>query len=225
MKNIGILPWWNENSLTPYPLTKGFGYNGFLVAANFIQFDNFIPVLKEILVDDTEVVITLVIDAGEIVSRIDIEDLVVQGHTKKLYDATRYIGTLVFGINSYSLVKNDMANQTLKNLNISFLSTTVKSIPTTAGVYSLQKEYGSLTLGNTDGVITYETGSSTLTINAISYPPVKSTTFLKSINSVPPQGNNLYLLDNQVIKYKSAGASELEISLVGNGEGVIVTNG
>ena len=226
MKNIGILPWLNENALTPYPLSSSFGYNGFLVDANFTQFDNFTPVLSEIAIDDTQVVITLIIDSGKLQTSVNISDLATQGYTVKLYDNTRYVGCLVFGIKAYPLATQDMANQTFKNLNIKFLSHVVKSISSDSGVYSIQGKFGAVALTNTDGVVSYEQTGQNLTINAIAYPAVKDPHILKSINSVTPQNNNLYMLDNQVIKYKSSGSSELEILLVGGANGeVIVTNG
>lgn len=226
MKNIGILPWWNENALTPYPLTSSFGYNGFLVDASFVQFDNFIPTLNSLTVDDTKIVLTLTIDVGSIDVEVDTSSLATQGYTKKIYDNSRYVGSLVFGINAYSLANNDIANQTLKDINIKFLSVLVKSIPSDAGVYSIQNKFGSVVLDNSDGVITYVLSDNEVTINAISYPPIKTTNFLKTINGVSPQDNNLYLLDNEIIKYKTSGTSELEILLVGSPtEGTIITNG
>lgn len=226
MKTIGTLPWLNENSLTTYPLTSSFGYNGFLVDASFVQFDNFIPVLSEFSVDDNQIVISVAVDTGTIVSYVAISDLAIQGYTQKLYDNTRYVGSLVFGITAYSLVTGNMANQTFKNLNIPFLSNTVKSIPTDGGVYNIQGKFGALTLTNTDNTFFYSVTGQDLVIGAIAYPELKDENILKSINSVLPQSNNLYLLDNQVIKYKSTGSSELEIGLVGSSsEGVIVTNG
>jgi len=229
--SIGILSWTNETGLSPYPLTKGFGYNSFLIDANFIQFDNFIPILHSIQVIDDEVIIRILLDNGVNEITLAKSFFSTSGVVHKIFDGDRYMGKLVFGADAGYLVESEIANLNTKTINIPFLSHLVKSIPSNAGVFSIDSVYGTLSF-DSDEHIWYDTNSNEVTFNAISGLDYQDDLYLKTLNAVGPVSNSVYLKDSQVIKIKSVGNSAIEISLVGTDldsvlkpQGPIITNG
>lgn len=215
MAEIGILDWQNENAYSPYPLTTGFGYNGFFLDANFIQFDNFIPTLQTISVEDDSVDITILFDSGPKVITLARSFFTDAGVFTRVYDGARYLGKIVFGADVGRLVDNDLANRTIKKINIPFLSHLVKSIPSKAGVFSIDSLYGDVVF-NHDTHVWYDVTGNNVTFNAISGIDYQDIKYLKTLNSTGPINNSVYMKDNQVIKITSIGNAAIEISLVGN---------
>lgn len=207
-----VLAWDNENTLSPYPLTKSFGYDSLLIDANFVQFDSFIPVLKSIqLTDDS---ITLIINFDFVTKKLvyTISELVTPGATKTIKHNDRYLGTLVFGTGIGKFI-NSNGNQTLLTVNIPFLAHTVRSIPSKAGVFTLDDKYGNLTFLS-DNYISYDVTDNDVTFNAVAYPALSNEPYLKTLNSVGPTNNSVFIKNTDIIKV-AGDSSTVTVSLVG----------
>ncbi len=227
--NPVVLSWTNETALTPYPLVKSFGYDGLFIDANFIQFDGFVPVLNTIKVADDNIEITITFDSGPQVLVYTISSVSVIGTTKYVYDGDRYLGTLVFG-NGVGRFLNNKGNQVTLAINIPFLSHTTKSISSTAGVYSIDGKYGNLQF-TSDENINYEVDAGDITFNAIALPAVVNTNYLKTLNSVGPLDNSVFIKNTDIVKVTGS-TPTVTISLVGSVPGgvtqtnaIIVTDG
>lgn len=207
----GILNWSNEASLTPYPLIKSFGLDDLLLDANFIQFDNFIPIFKKITSDVLGVTITIQFDLSLEEIFIPVADVLETGTIKKVYSNNRYLGRLVFG-KSLSLFTTDI-KKTITT-NIPFLSHLVKSIPSRSGVYSIDSLYGDLVFLS-DNNIYYEVAGAVITFNAAHVDTLSNTPYLKTINSVGPTANSVFIIDSDIIKVSVTGLSTIRVSLVG----------
>jgi hypothetical protein len=213
MTQIGILEWQNEQALSSYPMVTSFGYDALFVDANFIQFDNFIPVLKKIYVTSENVVIDILIDTGLLSVTIVNSFFTNPGLVKKIYSNNRYIGKLVFGRYAIELAENIGFSLTLNN---PFLPCLVKSIPSKCGVYTINGLYGNLTF-NHDSVVYYGITGNDITVNAVDTGSTSSILFLKSINSILPIANNIYLKDTDTVKITTEGTNIIKISQVGTG--------
>lgn len=139
---IGILGWQNENGLSAYPLVSDIVCKDFIVDASFVQFDGYIPSLETIEVKSNEILVTVKVDAGTVI--ISVPHNHTPGTAKKLQINNRYIGRIVFGA-GIALLINNFINKAI-DVKIPFLSVTVNSIPSQAGVYSLDTLAGALTL-------------------------------------------------------------------------------
>lgn len=211
-----VLPWNNENSLTPFPLVASFGYDSFLTDANFIQFDNFVPTLVSIKLSDAYIDLTLNLDDGLKTFSFLSTDISTPGTWRAIALGNRYIGTLVFGA-GVAKVLASKGNQTTIPVNKSFLPHLVKSIPTKAGVYSIDSKYGELTLSS-DDYISYDVTGNNVTFKAISLPPEVNDNYLKTLNLVGPENNSVFIKNTDIIKV-TGGASVVTVSLVGNAPG------
>lgn len=224
-----VIPWHNENALTEYPLVKSYGYNGFLVDAQFIQFDDFVPSLKTIKVNDTNVDIVITLQTGDLLSSIPIIDFQDSPFNYELVIGDSYLGFLSFGVTAYTMLTTEMVNLVTKTLNIPFLGTVVKSIPSQAGLYSLNGRYGALTLSETDEVHFNQTGQEVV-MDIYTLPTESDVLYLKTLNSIPPVDNSVNLILPDVVKLSAQGASALELSLIGSTgptslNNIIVTDG
>lgn len=216
-----VLAWQNENNLTPYPLARSFGYDGFLIDANFIQFDGFIPTLSKIKLTDDSIQLTLIIDSGSKVVTYTISSLTA-GAQQLIYDGARYIGLLVFGAGVSKFV-DAKGNQSTTNVNIPFLPHLVKSIPSSAGVFAINNLYGALEF-TSDAYVNYSIDSNDITFNAIAVPPEINENYLKTLNSVGPLANSVFIKNTDIIKV-TGGAAVVTLSLVGNtNNGITQTN-
>lgn len=229
--SIGVLSWTNETGLTPYPLSRTFGYDSFLIDANFIQFDDFVPTLQSVKVIDDEVVITILFDSGSIAITLAKTFFSTSGVVHKVYDNGRYLGKLVFGADAARLVETEIANLDTKTINIPFLNHLVRSIPSKAGVFSIDDVYGDMEF-DSDAYVWYDLDGNDVTFNAVSGFDYQDDLYLKTLNLVSPVANSVYIKDSQVIKVRSVGNSTIEISLVGTDldsltrpGGIIITNG
>ncbi len=220
----GVLTWHNENGRSDYPLTANDAViKNILVDACFVQFDNFIPVLNTILVSSTSLQITLTLDLLTLTV-----DYLKSSYTAgirhiNLYDNAnnynkRYLGRLVFGAGANDLWNNS-SNQ-LFTFNVPFVSTTVRSIPSTDAVYSLNGRFGDIVFSRTDSdtAIFYNANptASWITFNAVenNQLPEGTAPVLKLLNLVAPINNNVFIGYNDIIQLASTGAGTLNISVV-----------
>jgi tartrate-resistant acid phosphatase type 5 len=137
----GILEWQNEHALTDYPLSSYIGYGDLLLDASFTQFDGFIPVLNTavVLIDRATFNITFDRETLDIV----VDSTYIQGTGVRIYGKNnRYLGSLVFGPGIFDLFLSS-AGRTIV-WNIPFVSTTVTSVNSKAGVYSIEGSYGNI---------------------------------------------------------------------------------
>lgn len=207
-----VLAWNNETTLTPFPLTKSFSYDSFLIDANFIQFDGFVPVLKSIQLVDGSIQLTIVFDRTVKILSYLVSELITPGSSKVIRHNNRYLGSLTFGTGVGKLI-GSVGNQTLIPLNIPFLASIVKSIPSKAGVYSIDNKYGDLDF-TSDAYISYAVDGNEIEFNAVHYPALSTEPFLKTLNSVGPTNNSVFIKNTDIIKI-GGDNSTINISLVG----------
>lgn len=225
--NVNINSWLTETSLTPYPLTKSFGYDAMFTDASFIQFDNFVPVLKSVAVHNSDFIMAIIFDLSTETFTIPIDDISTIGSSYRLTSGTRYLGKLVFGSGVSKFVEASGDNTTL-SLNIPFLTHTVKSIPSGCGVFALNSKFGALQI-TSDDFISFESedveGVHQITFNAIAIPPDIDEPYLKTLNLIGPTSNSVFIASTDIIKVQGQ-ASTIEISLVGTAasEATIVTS-
>jgi hypothetical protein len=218
------LSWQNENALSNYPFAELQDIQDLLVDAKFVQFDSFIPVLNQITVNNDTVVLSITFDYGTNSNITLLKSTYLRGaayRSVRIYndDNSRYVGLLVFGAGVETLW-NGYVGRKLK-YSSTFLSETVRSIPSKDAVYKLDGNYGNLELSRTatDTTIFYNTSLelNSITFNAVgghAVPEGKVKEGLRKINLVPPLHNNINLASNDVIKIKSFNATSLSIDLV-----------
>jgi hypothetical protein len=226
--NLNVASWLTETTLTPYPLVKSFGYDSFLIDANFIQFDNFVPTLKSITVTDSTLEITIAFDLVTKTITEDISNISTIGSSLAVYDNSRYLGTLVFGSGVQRFVDAVGNNTTLKP-NISFLPHIVKSIPSKCGVFALNSLWGELTFAS-DEYISYLVTANDIVFNAVAYPESAEEPYLKTLNLIGPTNNSVFIKSSDLVKVTGQN-STVTISMVGNklsdtmkSEAIIVTS-
>ena len=224
MAKYNVLNWQNENSLSNFPLVSYIEFRDFLVDASFVQFDNFIPVLNTVTVNENSVTLTITFDYGindsiTLSRQTFIENA--NNSNIRLYTPAndRYIGVLSFGPGTLDLFKTHVG-RTLA-LDMSFSPDTVKSIPLQDAVYTLDGLYGNLSLGrsDTDDSIFYNVAGTkkTIVLNAVKYHEITDTSKkqgLRKINLVPPLDNNINLSANEVLRVTPNSSKSLTISLL-----------
>lgn len=224
MTSYVVLGFSNENSLTPYPFTKslGTGLDNVIVDGSFIQFDEFIPIIKQIAVDSTGINLTMTFAEGDVTVTHNYSS---QDEIVRFIHEGSYLGSLTVS----SIAFNSLYPYINKiiELNIPVLSSTVTHIPTTAGVYSINAKYGDVGLTTGDHMYT-TVSNSAIQINAEFNSTVTAEHYLKSINSVTPTNNKLILNDNEVVKFNSRNKDAISVDLIGNnsypvGENTITT--
>lgn len=203
MSVIGKIGWQNEHALSAYPLTQNFPVQNFFLDASFIQFNGFIPKLISVTAG-AEIKINLLTDVGLVSTVVPID--FIPGKALRISVGDRYIGKITLGS---GYVKNDV----IYNTPLSFCSTTVKSIPLTAGVYSIAGASGDL-LFSTDQNMFFVIDGQIITWNAVGLDvsPLNITA-LKTLNSVAPINNNIEILASDVITI-TPGASEIVLDVV-----------
>jgi hypothetical protein len=137
-QNIGVLPWQDEQGVNNYPLlTDVFQVSAVFVDGAFIQFDNFIPVVKDVTFNDAETTITLTTYVGDVTATLAYPHV-----TNKFVfvDAKdRYHGKLIIG-DGFEILRQRNLTRTL-DINAQVNPITVQSIPTKAGVFSIDGYY------------------------------------------------------------------------------------
>jgi len=140
MAEYTVLPWQNENSLSSYPLVLPFDYDGFIVDASFIQFDYFIPLLKNVFVSPSEIAITIIFDYVELTQQYQRSEFNDGKREVRFIDNDRYLGCLTLGENTVFLWDNFVGQNISRQ--IPFLANTVRSIPSKDAVYTFDGIYG-----------------------------------------------------------------------------------
>jgi len=207
---IGILDWLDEKETSAYPLVQSVGIDDIFLDANFIQFNGFIPILKTIVITEHTIAITITFDTGDQTAVLS-DDTFHSKSEYKFYDNTRYIGRILFGAGVNQLWLR-YTNQTI-TYNIAFISALVRAIPSNAGVYSIQSKFGAVTIAS-DTVISFAVAGNIVTCNAVGLNNATGLIPLKTLNGVGPVGNNITILDNQLIKV-SGTIAEVKSSLIG----------
>ncbi len=175
--NIGVLDWLNENSLISYPLDTDGGLPGFIVDANFIQFDGFLPYVKSVTVTDDSATVFIQTDKSVIsveLARVDYSETV----EEILRDGDRYIGRIVFGKGTTALW-NDYPNQTVTK-KLTFSPAVVKAIPSKCGVYTFNGLHGAVTV-SADPNITFDVTGNVVRFDAVGIPDELGLVPLKTI--------------------------------------------
>ncbi len=199
-----ILDWQNEHALTDYPLSAFIGYNDVVVDASFIQFDNFVPVLKTIAITDLAVTFTIEFDRETLDVVVEQTSFEPQAGVRIYGANNRYLGCLVLshGVNNLFVLNAG----TVQTLNIPFAATTVTSISTAGGVYSIDEQFGDLEFdtGLTDLVqeIFFAIDGNVVTWNAVGYPelPTDSIQALKTLNGAIPLHNAVNITETALVK-------------------------
>jgi hypothetical protein len=223
MSSYNVLEWQDENSLTSYPLTEELEVQGVFVSANFIQFDNFAPVLNEIFVDSDAIKLKITFDFGQHTELSFSKQRYAMGEAYRylrIYtpDKSRYLGVISFGRGAQTLWTEHVGRKF--EYNLSFTPCAVRSVSSKSGVYLLDGSYGDIKMGRTqrDVTIFYNMSSAakTVTFNAVTGHSVEPTDTigLRKINLVSPVRNNINLAANDVIKFTPQNASALSVDLV-----------
>jgi len=196
MPNLDNLDWENQNALSAYPFSQDAPVNNVIVDATFQQFDNFIPTLNYILVSATSLTINLTYDTNTNNFTFLQSSYTSGTNFLRMFDGTRYIGRLTFNDGVNSLWSTYVGEQL--NFNLPFISTTVRSISSNAGVFSIASLYGSILFTNaaSDATVFFNTYSNFATFNAVgnyklpSTPPPQA---LKQINLITPINNRILI--------------------------------
>jgi hypothetical protein len=228
MAIYNTLNWQDEKGLTSYPLETAFEISNFLVDANFIQFDKFIPTLNYVIVDSEDISFSITFDYGEHNHAKFYKSIFAQGEayrSLKFYQpgSERYLGSLTFGEGANELWSYYVSRKILSHSK--FLPSLVRSIRTADAVYTFDNMYGdvALTRSSSDSNIFYNTYVSedetfkAITFNAVGghEPKYEDSGALRQINLVGPVDNNINMASNDVIKIKpSADKTALTIGLV-----------
>ena len=142
MTGIGITNWRDHGLTSCYPLMINIEPNDLFVDASFVQFDNFIPQLSTVEVTAEGIVFTFLLDDGVFVYQLDAADCV-DGTIISLRGITdRAYGQIVCGPGVATIFNNDKGR--IVTLNVSFEPSVVRSIPSTAGLFSLQGSNGNV---------------------------------------------------------------------------------
>jgi hypothetical protein len=227
MATYNPLSWQNENALSGYPFKQELELSNFIVDANFIQFDNFIPILNKVFIDTDKIELTLTFDCG-VVSGVSFhQEKYAEGDAYRLVriyqpSNNRYLGMLTFG-EGLQTIWEQYKGQTFV-YNTPFVTETVRSIPSKDAVYLFDSSYGDIHISRTaqDRTIFYNASEelNSITFNAVGGHTVEdvidagAVQGLKQINLVKPLHNNINLASNDVIKINPVNASSLQISLV-----------
>ena len=206
----GILEWSNEHSLGSYPLAKVFNPVDFLVDATFVQFDGFVPVLKQLKVTQTTMTITITTDAGDVdvlVSKPGPSDYAPELSARVVSSKGRHLGYLVFGQGLVTVFATKL-NDTVK-VNIPFHQTCVRGVNSNSGVYSIEGYAGAvnITTGSSPAArsIFFDTSDPVVTWNAGFVSAQQPGLPLKTINGVTPVNNAVFIQDSDLIKVTPQG--------------------
>jgi len=217
MADYNILEWQNENRLNSFPFESDIVVPDFIVDAKFVQFNNFAPILNYIQIDTNSIRVNITHDDGII------EALYIKASNARsirLYtgDSYRYLGVLTLGPGAEALLQTHVGQKLTYETR--FASETVISIPSSAGVFTFDRNFGevSLTRGSADTTIFYNinTELNSITLNAVAgHEATGAARGLRQLNLVKPKDNNINLVSNDVIKFTSSGGFVgLEVALV-----------
>jgi hypothetical protein len=213
MPNYNPLNWQNENSLSNYPFAQALDVNSFIVDANFIQFNQTIPFLDYIIVNENNIVLSIRFDYGIKSDITFLKSEYIKGEAYRYlkiyhFKNDRYLGTITFGAGAADLWEAYVGRKL--TVQQYFLAQTVRSIPLNDAVYTLDYLYGDIELNKNYGIssIFYNTyvpadeEFEAITFNAVygNSPILNDPGVLRKINLVGPVDNNINLASNDVIK-------------------------
>ena len=141
MNGIGITEW--QNNQTDYPLKSAGKLSGIFCDASFVQFDGFIPILNSVSIVSDKLQMVFTMDDGTQTFEPLIADIS-QGYKYRLRSNNRYYGVVVFGRSIDSIISGVYGASITAGYR--FESCTVRSIDSTNGVYSLQGNYGDVSI-------------------------------------------------------------------------------
>jgi hypothetical protein len=215
------LNWQNENALSSYPLTEAGDFQDFIVDAKFVQFDNFVPVLNYVQVNNTNIVFTITFDSGQLTTPPFLKSVYALGpayRSLQIYtdSGDRYLGSITLGPGAASLWETSTGRKLLYDLP--FAAQTVRSIPSADAVYTLDSNYGDVILGRSasDKTIFYNTTADSVVFDAVTHHTIDDPSVLnglRKINLVSPVKNNINLASNDIIKVDVVNGASLTISL------------
>jgi hypothetical protein len=189
MNGIGITEW--QNNETGYPLVSAGQLSGLFCDASFVSYDSFIPVLTNVAVSTTQLILTIQMDDGLHQFSFPITSIV-QGYGTRLRTATRSYGSVVFGRLSEDLVSGTLGNNITANCR--FDSSTVRTIDSTNGVYSVAGLSGTVSV-LLDGNFMYNASS------LFGYPTLSAVSLPNSLEVLQTDSNNSYALNsNRVLQ-------------------------
>jgi hypothetical protein len=223
----GILSYQNELGRTHYPLQPNTSViNNLIVDATLIQFDGFVPVLQSILVSATDLTITIQFDLLTLSFTYLQSSYTAGVRHVSIYDNLnsynkRYLGRIVFGDGVVDLWNNKVSQ--LLTFGVPFIPSVVRSVPSTAGLFSLQGRFGTIELLGDPSMdsmfFTTNPSDNWIAFNGVGHfklPDAPPSPALKLLNLVAPVDNNIFLGSNDIIKVSTQGGGGLSISLVGN---------
>lgn len=224
----GALEWLNEHALTDYPLTGYAGVYDFLLDANFVQFDGFVPILVQGEVKQDSLVLDIQFDRS-LVQLTLLQNSVLPESSVRVYEAdtSRYLGCLVFGSGIYSLFQNSIG--TVFSWNLPFCASTVIPVNSRNGVYSIDKVSGDLNIST--GIdknhrtifFGVDVPNKTVIWNAVGLDEIKDVNVaLKTLNGVRPINNTVIVGGSELIKV-TPGSGSLSFGVAAAGTNVITS--
>lgn len=223
MSDTGVLQWLNEHAKTDYPLENSIGYTDFIVDASFVQFDNYIPVLKSIVGTITDLTLSIQFDKEKLDIVLAKESFVANNGIRITGTDTRYLGTIVFGPGTLD-VFTELVGLT-KKYNQPFAATTVTSINSNAGVYTIEDVWGDVTISTGESQTTqeifFQLSGNTVVWNAVGLPEIPTVDFvpLRSINGVHATNHAVFFQDTSII-HVEPGSFAITFSLVGDSNNI-----
>jgi len=227
MPNLLDLEWENQNGLAQYPFLQDAPISNIVVDATFQQFDNFIPTLNYILVSSTSLTVNLTYDTNTSNFTLLQSDYNSGINFIRMFDnTTRYIGRLTFN-NGVNNLWSAYVGQKIE-FNLPFVATTVRSISSKCGVFSIEGLYGNVSFVNAtaDSTIFFNTNTNFVTFNAVgnyklpATPPAQA---LKLLNLMPPIDNNIFISSSDIIQIAGDGIGALNVNLVGSQPNTVPT--
>lgn len=164
----GVLEWRNESVRGAYPLARGIADNDLLVDAQFVCFDNFVPILKSYQVDSGSLNLTVTLEDGDCVVQLPAG---IADGTEVPIKLTRYRGFVVVGPGALRLLAHGNGKPVV--CRVPFLSTVVTSISSSAGVYSLAGVHGLLDIKLDENIRVSSQPGNLIVFNAIGLPAKK----------------------------------------------------
>lgn len=205
MMNIGIVEWLDEHNNGEYPMDRDIGLRNFIVDAHFIQFDGFVPVLVSVDVQPTKVVLVIEFDKETKEVTINYTPITYSLPVRMYGTDGRYMGMLTIGPGFNNLITDNAGSKYV--LNVPFAATTVLSVNSQNGVYSIQGVAANpivIKTGTTPLDMNIQLGivGTTITWNAVAIPRPATPVIvaLKSLNSIVPVNNNINIFDTDVVK-------------------------
>jgi hypothetical protein len=218
MADYNILEWQNENRLSNFPFESEIVLPDFIVDAKFVQFDNFTPILNYIQIGNNSISVNIQYDDG-IIDALYIKNSGAKSLRLYSEDSYRHIGVLTLGPGAETLLQTHVGQKFTYEIN--FAPETVISIPSTAGVFELDGNFGEVSLSRSavDTTIFYNinTEFNSITFNAVAgHEAVGPAKGLRQINLVKPKNNNINILTNDVLKLSitSADFYGLDVKLI-----------